>query len=100
MQGLKTKEGPAFCRFFEVVRRQAAQLGCVFFADAGEGRDIKLGDMEDEDLSGWRIPHEHAEAFQDEWDPLRPSEQWLTFFRFAIWRVENDRIRIGLKEYS
>lgn len=100
MQGLKTQEESAFCRFFEVVQRHAATLGCVFFLDAGEGRDVSFEDMEGEDISGWLIPCEHTSAFQDEWDNMRPSDQWSSFFRFAVWRIENGTLMIDFKEFS
>jgi hypothetical protein len=82
------------------VQKRAAELGCVFFSDAGEGRDVTFEDMEGEDISGWLIPSERAKAFQDEWDNAQPSDQWLSFFRFAIWRIENGALLIDFKEFS
>jgi len=100
MQGLKTQEESAFCRFFEVVQQHATALGFVFFLDTGEGRDVSFQDMEGEDISGWLIPCQHAAEFQDEWENTRPSDQWLSFFRFAIWRLENGNLMIDFKEFN
>lgn len=99
MQGLRTQESPEFRRYFEVVQRHAAKAGCVFFVDAGEGRDVSFEDLEGEDLSGWLVPCEHAYAFQDEWDSTKPNDQWLPYFCFAIWRVRDGQLVIDFKEF-
>lgn len=82
------------------MQQHAADLNCVFFLDSGEGRDVSFADMEGEDLCGWLIPHEHANAFQGEWNNAQPSNRWLSFFCFAIWRIENGTMLIDFKDFS
>lgn len=87
MRGLRKREDAKVERFFAVVQQEARKRKAVFFADAGEGRDFITDDMEGEDLSGWLIPMEDADAFEPLWkngdSPM--DGKWGDMFCFAIW---------------
>ena len=63
VKGLRTNESEKFVRFFEVVQEFASKNNCVFYLDAGDGRDFEDNCFEGEDLMGWLIPKENAEVF-------------------------------------
>lgn len=91
MKGLKTQEGPKFIKFMEVVQECATALDCVFFLEAGDGREFITPDMEGEDLQGWLIPKSKSKAFESEWknDNINDDE-WEDNFVLAIWEKSNN----------
>ena len=100
MRGLKGagSDDVKFLRFFETVQQEAVNQRGVFFACAGDGRDLVLPDLEGEDLSGWLIPMEMAGVFEKEWDISNTESflwKWSDFFCFAVWELDSEnRIRI------
>ena len=85
MKGLKTQETNNFNKFFSIVQDTAEKEGCVFFLDAGDGRDFKTDTLEGEDLMGWLIPKEKASEFEKEWEAGDVSDDWSDFYKWAIW---------------
>ena len=85
MRGLRKQESKKFEKFFEIVQSTAALQNSVFFLDAGEGRDFENSEMEGEDLSGWLVPNEKADEFEEFWSKNDVSDDWSDMFGFAIW---------------
>ncbi len=90
MLGLRTQESSKFNNFFSIVQNAAQNQGCVFFADAGDGRDFETDFLEGEDISGWLIPNEKADEFTPLWEAGDVPDDWSEFFGFAIWENENN----------
>lgn len=102
MRGLRTKEDPKFIEFFKLIQEEAAKMGKVFFAEAGDGRDIITDTLEGEDVSGWLIPTHLADKFEflfrayaADGDP-----QWEEYSVFAIWTLEEGEVRIHFEKYD
>lgn len=85
MLGLRTQEKSKFEKFFAIVQDAAKKKGCVFFLDAGDGRDFETKELEGEDLMGWLIPKEKVDDFEQEWKAGDVSDDWSDFFLWAIW---------------
>ncbi len=103
MKGLRLPENKEFEAFFEIVQKQAGEMGFVYFVDSGEGRELFLEGIEGEDLSGWLIPEADAEDFERIWKIWSKNvedDRWIDFYKFAIWELsaEGDII-IDFKEY-
>lgn len=98
MLGLRTQEGERFERFFKLVQEEAERQGCVFFMDAGDGRDFETATMEGEDLTGFLIPAFQADAFNSRFQAdlgfPHNAPEWADFFRFATWKQDGDKITI------
>ena len=90
MRGLRTQERNKFERFFAIVQDTAEKIGCVFFLDAGDGRDFENDSLEGEDLMGWLIPKERLSAFEKEWDKGDVSDDWSDFYKWSIWENANN----------
>ena len=91
MLGLRTQESKKFENYFALVQTEARKQNSVYFFDTGEGRDIETDTLEGEDLSGWLIPNEKAEAFEKEWkDFHNPLDEWNDYYTFAIWSKPNN----------
>lgn len=99
MRELRTQENEKFQRFFEIVRRQASSLGCIFFCDSGEGHDLLTDDMEGEDLSGWLIPQGSADEFEREWLENDIGEKWDDYMRMAVWHEDQGRVSVTFREF-
>ena len=92
IKGLKTNEGQRFEKFFSIVQTAANKRNCIFFLEAGDGRDFTDADMDGEDLMGWLIPYEKADEFEQLWLKNESNEEWDEFFCFAVWEFENSLI--------
>lgn len=103
MRGLKTQESKEFNRFWKLVQEKAAQRNCVFFGFAGEGREFSAGSIEGEDFSGWLVPADHADAFEQVWqknsEALFDRELPEAEFTFAIWHKNEDTVSIEFKNF-
>lgn len=94
MRGLRTQETSKFINFFAIVQNAAKKRGCVFFLDAGDGRDFDNERLEGEDLMGWLIPDDKAGHFEKEWLKGDVSDDWSDFYLWAIWEnAENPTIK-------
>lgn len=103
MRGLKTKKSGKFNRFWTLIQAAAAQENCVFFGYAGEGRDFSTDDMEGENFSGWLVPTENADTFEQEWS-LGTSKLFRSLpagarFTFAIWEKKSGEITVKFKNF-
>ena len=85
MRGLKTQETSKFNKFFSIVQDAAYKKGCVFFLDAGDGRDFETDLIEGEDLMGWLIPNDQAADFEEKWKNNDVSDEWSNHYVWAIW---------------
>lgn len=85
MLGLRTNESEKFIRFFEIVQTTAQHQGCVYYLDAGDGRDFENDVYEGEDLMGWLIPVDEVSNFEKEWNSDDVSDEWSMFYTWAIW---------------
>jgi len=97
--GLRTKETDKFCRFFSIVQNKAEAENKVFFLDSGEGRELLTDELEGEDLSGWLIPKDKAAFFETLWKKNDNLDEWIDFFTFAIWKVNNGKVEIEFTTY-
>ena len=85
MLGLRTNESNKFIKYFEIVQTTAQSQGCVYFLDAGDGRDFENEECEGEDLMGWLIPDDMVSSFEKEWNSFDVSDAWSRFYTWAIW---------------
>jgi len=85
MVGLRRPESYKFEKFFSIVQDAAAKKDCVFYLDAGDGRDFETDTLEGEDLMGWLIPKDKAAVFEEEWLTGDVSDDWSDYFVFAVW---------------
>lgn len=85
MQGLRTQETNKFEKFFAIVQDAAKKKNCVFFLDAGDGRDFETESCEGEDLMGWLIPKDNVRDFEREWEKGDVSDDWSNNYVWAIW---------------
>ena len=96
MQRLRTQETNKFLAFFAIVQDAAEKKGCVFFLDAGDGRDFETETLEGEDLMGWLIPKDKLSAFEKEWQKGDVSDDWSDFYVWAIWEnIDNPTIKFN-----
>lgn len=105
MLGLRTRENEKFNRFWQLIQNEAHKVECTFFGFAGEGRDFETPDMEGEDFSGWLVPLNDANAFEQLWlscsDDAQKLEQEFpsSKFVFAIWHKNADNVSVEFKEF-
>ena len=90
MQGLRTQETNKFKKFFSIVQDAAQKKGCVFFLDAGDGRDFETDTIEGEDLIGWLVPKNKALNFEKLWKKGYISDKWSKYYGFALWKDINN----------
>lgn len=94
MRGLRTQETSKFEKFFSIVQDAASKKDCVFFLDAGDGREFETDSLEGEDLMGWLIPKDKVTDFEQEWETGDVSDDWSEFFVWAIWdNADNPKIQ-------
>lgn len=92
MKRLRTQESDKFMRFFSIVQKYAKRQDCVFFLDAGDGRDFETDVLEGEDLMGWLIPQNTINKFEKEWETDSVSDNWSDFYVWAIWKNPDNPI--------
>ena len=97
MLGLRTQESDKFEEYFLIVQAEAKKTGCVFFFDTGDGREFETNTLEGEDLMGWLIPDDKVPKFINEYEQWSVSDDWLDFYKWAIWDNSNDKISISFK---
>lgn len=85
MLGLRTQETSKFEKYFAIVQEAAKKKDCVFFLDAGDGRDFNTDTFEGEDLMGWLVPQDKVTEFVKEWESGNVSDDWSDFYKWAIW---------------
>ena len=102
MRGLKKQETIQFENFFRIVQEKATEEDKVFFVFAGEGNELVTEELECEDLSGWLIPNQDAEEFEQVWKErlsFDDTARWNHLFTWALWHKENDEIKIEFKQF-
>ncbi|MEE0264134.1 MAG: hypothetical protein UD936_00755 [Acutalibacteraceae bacterium] len=97
MLGLRTQESKKFENFIELVQNKASEENCIFFVDAGDGRDFDTDEMEGEDLSGWLIPVSKASEFTPIWKTNDVNDDWTDFFCFAIWKQVGNKLTVSFE---
>lgn len=96
VRGLRKPESEKFTKFFAIVQSAAREKNCVFFLDAGDGRDFETDELEGEDLMGWLIPKDKASEFEKVWEAGDVSDDWSDFFVWAMWEnADNPTIKFG-----
>lgn len=85
MLGLRTKESEKFVKYFAIVQDAAEKQGCIYYLDAGDGRDFETEEYEGEDLMGWLIPKDKQAEFELEWRKGDVSDDWSDYYIWAIW---------------
>jgi|GEM_PF-6552522 len=83
--------------FTTLVNKAAADLGCIFCMDSGEGREHFTDTLYCEDISGWLVPIDISSDFLAAKD--KHDTRWDEFFRFAQWRISDDNILIDFIKY-
>ena len=79
-------------RFFELIKKAAAEKNAVFFMDSGEGNEL-IDDLYDgEDISGWLIPENLSEQFKQirERDEEWKTDDWTKYYLFAEWHKDSN----------
>ena len=99
MRGLRTREESKFVSFFELVEEEANKNNAVFFLDCGEGNDFETVSYSGEDLRGWLIPKNRADAFETQWRTDDDLESWDDYITWALWHDNDSTITIEFKEY-
>ena len=97
MIGIKTNESEKFIKFFQIVQSEAQKQGCVYYLDAGDGRDYESDELSGEDLMGWLVPKELSAEFEKEWFEGDPSDEWSKYYTWAIWYAP-DRLVIKFEQ--
>lgn len=92
VRGIKTENDlrdARFVNFFRIVQDEAKREGCVFFLLAGEGHELITDDLDGENLSGWLIKHNEADAFEKQWASGMDSidEEYTGDIRFSKWSI-------------
>ena len=83
--------------FSILLQNAAADLGCFFDEESGEGHDMETDVLFCEDVAGWLIPLEKKKDF---FNSDRTDEKWQDFFVFAEWRLEGEKIKIYFNNYA
>lgn len=87
------REDAEFLRFFRIVQDAAEKLDSVFFLWSPECHDGQVGDVWCEDLSGWLVPSDEADAFESIWE-THDQRIWSNEFNdwqsFARWSPDGD----------
>ena len=98
MRGLRTQEEEKFKKFFNTIQDKAREQNKVFFAESGEGHDFETYTMEGENLSGWLIPLDEADEFEQAFiNRSIDDAKWDKFIAFAEWRWDNNKLIIDFK---
>ena len=91
---MRTHEGLKFERFFSIVQEEAMSKGFVFFLDCGENNEFEDEDIQCQNLCGWLIPENLSQKFEEAFLSDNIADEWSDFLAWAIWRKENNNIRI------
>ena len=94
MRGLRKQESKKFNAFFAQIQAEAEKVNAVFFADAGDGNDFEMPDMEGENMMGWLVPFERIAEFEPLWVQSAVDDSWSAFFGWAVWYANGDSIGI------
>lgn len=97
MLGLRTQETKKFENFILLVQNKAKEKDCVFFLDAGDGREFSTNDIEGEDLTGWLIPTSKISEFTPIWKADNVDDDWINFFCFVVWKQNDDELTVEFK---
>ena len=93
MVGLRTQENSKFLKFWDIVQAEARKQKKTFFLDCGEGHDFENETIECEDLSGWLIPDNQLQEFQELFLSRRDiGVEWEDEIAFAIWQIKDNKI--------
>lgn len=99
MRGLRTQENTKFLEFFKQVQAAAAKKNAVFFLDSGEGNLFENETIECEDLSGWLIPDDKAEEFEETFMANNEiKDKWNEFGTFVSWRMDGESLIVTFEE--
>ena len=98
MLGLRTQETEKFNAFFNIIQNEAKAQAMVFFADAGDGNEFETDDLEGENMMGWLVPVEKANAFEEIWREEKVDDSWSDFFKWAIWTSNDGKIKIKFED--
>lgn len=99
MRGLQGWSDAKFDKFFELVQEEAAKSDSIFFVFAGEGNDFETEQISMEDLSGWLIPNNMADAFERDWLEDKFSDkmqQWEDYFAWVEWAIVGGKVVVNL----
>lgn len=89
MVGLRKREPRKFERYFKLVQDEAAKRNCIYYLDAGDGKDIITKTLWCSDLSGWLIPNtlpkEKIAEFEEAWKSSAVNDEWFDYFMFVTY---------------
>lgn len=85
--------------FTAILHEAAAALSCLFYEYSGEDNWNETDTLFCENVSGWLVPLDKANAFAKTNEEDRWENQWSDFFVFAEWRQEGSDIKIDFKKY-
>ncbi|MCI8387033.1 MAG: hypothetical protein HFE63_01020 [Clostridiales bacterium] len=97
MMGIRTLENDKFLQFFKLVQDKADSMNMVFFLFCGEGHSFEDDNLEGENLSGWLIPKDRADEFNQKFIEYDSDlDDWDDFFAFAEWKRSSNDIIIDI----
>lgn len=83
-------------------QKKAEEAGGIFWGFCGEGNEFFLEDMEGEELSGWLIPIEKSNIFEEEWKKSKSIddlERWMDYYTWVLWKNNDGNIKIEFRKY-
>ena len=84
IRGIRTAESRPFIEYFLLIQEEAGKKEAVFFLDTEEGHVLPHPTMEVENLSGWLVPFEKADEFENIWWDNKENDDWVEYYCFAI----------------
>lgn len=97
MVGLRTQEDCKFTTFFDLVQKEAAKSGCVFFLDTGEGHSEFGTDMICTDCSGWLVPKDKSEDFRKDFENFNEQDSWEDFAAWVTWQRKAGKVSVKIE---
>ena len=103
VQGLRDKrdfQDEDFLKFFAILQREAQKYNSVFFLECEEGQEGEVEDVKCMNFTGWLIPNDLANAFNDlflSYSDDVDSDEWLRFSTGVTWHENNGSIEISFQ---
>ena len=99
MKKLRSLENDKFLNFFDIVQKYASKKNSAFFLFCGEGNNFETETLDGEDLSGWLVPMDRLNEFEELYHADADLDDWADYFIFAIWSGDKNNPVIEFKEY-
>ncbi len=99
LRGLYTGDNEKMFNFCKLIADKAKEMGMVFFVADCEGHGAQVGDYCADDRSGWLIPVDEVDAFEEQWDRFKDSRTWPDASEYFVWEEwsQDDRGNIKIE---